>query len=207
MKKFFFILLTILFLSCSTKKQQTTKPFIENNLTEIRSNIVNDFLDFELKTDRYTAYKNYDYIIIKEALKKRKSILAYEFSYNEFYKRERNRNYWILDSIQIQNIKSDLANEEIYIWKGSDFKKIKVNLLNYEELKAIIKLNDYSKIEKKLIIYLSTPLIIDKDNALISFEIGNGSLGFNSITHFTVLMKNKNEKWVKDAYFEDGVFN
>jgi|GEM_PF-3216720 len=207
MKKFFFILLTILFLSCSTKKQQTTKPFIENNLTEIRSNIVNDFLDFELKTDRYTAYKNYDYIIIKEALKKRKSILAYEFSYNEFYKRERNRNYWILDSIQIQNIKSDLANEEIYIWKISDFKKIKVNLLKYEELKEIIKLNDYSKIEKNLIIYLSTPLIIDKDNALISFEIGNGSLGFNSITHFTVLMKNKNGKWVKDAYFEDGVFN
>jgi hypothetical protein len=58
-----------------------------------------------------------------------------------------------------------------------------------------------------LIIYLSRPLIIDEKNAFISFEVGNGQLGFGSITHFTVLMRKVNNKWEQNDYYEDGVFN
>ena len=58
-----------------------------------------------------------------------------------------------------------------------------------------------------LIIFLSSPLLIDKNNALLSFEIGNGDLGFNSITHFTALMKKKNDKWEVQTSYWDGVVN
>jgi len=50
-------------------------------------------------------------------------------------------------------------------------------------------------------------LIIDKNNVLINFEIGDGGFGFYPITHFTVLMRKINNKWVEIGYYEDGVFN
>ena len=108
--------------------------------------------------------------------------------------------------MQINKLKSNLAFEKQDYWVLTDFKKLKVNLLKYEKLRKIINSGEYNKLSQRLIIYISKPLIIDDKNALISFEIGNGKLGFNEITHFTVLMKKEGGKWIDKNHFEDGIF-
>jgi hypothetical protein len=205
--------------SCSIQKNRNLNnlntAFIstEINLTEIETNIVNDFLNVELKKDRYKSSKDFEYAIIEEALKKSKAINSYLYSYQEWLSMNKIdeigdvENRFFLDSLQIKKIKVDLEREEAYNWKVSDFKNIKVSLLKYEELRIIINTGTYTSLPKKLIMYLSKPLIIDENNAFISFEIGNGQLGFASITHFTVLMKKVNNKWVIYEYYYDGVFN
>src|SRR5574343_465932 len=106
---------------------------------------------------------------------------------------------------QIKKIKNQLKNEDVYHWKVSDFKNLKVKILKHEELRKTTNTGEY--LQNNLIIYLSKPLIIDKNNVLISFEIGDGGFGFYPITHFTVLMRKINNKWVENGYYEDGVFN
>lgn len=220
MKKHIFILSLVLLFSCSAKKTNklnsipTAQISIETKLTETEFNINNDFIDVELKKERYLNYKDFEIVIIEEALKKYQSVETYIYSYDEWIsmtkidRREDIENRYFLDSLYVKKIKLELEKEEIYHWKISDFKNIKVSLLKYEDLIKIIRINAYgSTISKRLIIYLSKPLIIDKNNALISFEIGNGQLGFHSINHFTVLMKKVNNKWEQSDYYYDGVFN
>lgn len=199
--------------SCSVQKNNklnnTQKDLIsiESKITETEGNIINDFLEVELEKDRYKNYKDAEIVVIEEVLKKTKPISVYEF--NLKYKESWGKfiNNWILDTLQIKKIKLDIENEELYYWKVSDFKNIKVSLLKYEELRTIINTGAYSNLPPRLIIYLSKPLIIDENNALVSFEIGDGQFGFASINHFTVLMKKVNNKWEQSDQFEDGVFN
>lgn len=178
----------------------------QNNLTETENNIVNDFFDAELKKDRYKNYKGYEIFIIEEAIKKSKPLSAYEF--NLKYKQSWGKSIenWLLDTVQIKKIKFEIEKEEVYHWRASDFKSTKVNFYKYEELRTIINTGAYTKLPKRLIIFLSKPLIINESNALISFDIGNGELGNSAITHFTVLMEKANEKWEENEYFHDGVF-
>jgi hypothetical protein len=197
--------------SCTAQKnssQESTKKISsENNLTELENNIDNDFLNTELKKERYKSYKDFEIVVIEEALRKMKPISDYEF--NLKYKKSWGKyiNNWILDTVQINKLKSELEKEEVYHWKVSDFKNIKVSLLKDDELRTIINTGVYVNLPSRLLIYLSKPLIIDENNAFISFEIGNGQLGFASINHFTVLMKKVNNNWVIFEYFYDGVFN
>lgn len=209
MKKILYFVLIGLLLSCNAKKEiLVTNSISESkNLTEIESNIINDFLDIELKDDRYKSYKDYEIVIIEEAYKKSKPLYAYEYAYKDLYKHGKEiKNYWILDSLQIEKMKENIKFENTFHWKTTDFKNIKVGLYKHEELRRIIKSNEYINLPKRLIIYLSRPLIIDNDKALISFDIGNGQLGFNSITHFTVLMNKEKEKWIKGGYYDDGIY-
>lgn len=210
MKNSVILIILIFFYSCSAKKNDININSISNPtetcLPETEINIINDFLDTELKTDRYKNYKEYNYFVIKEALKRTKSIYAYQYTYNEYYKYQIEKGHWILDSIQINKLKSDLESEKQYLWKTSDFKDIKVNILEFEELRTIINTGAYIDLPKRLIIFLSRPLIVNENYALISFDIGNGDSGNNNITHFTVLMKKDRLKWIAKYYFEDGVF-
>ena len=213
MKSFSYILVCILLFSCSIQKSSnqnavnTASISTDSNLTEIETNIANDFLDIELKKERYANYKDFEIVVIEEALKKMKPISDYEF--NLKYKKSWGKfiDNWILDTVQIKKIKIELEKEEVYHWKVSDFKNIKVSLLKYEELKTIINTGVYINLPRKLIIYLSKPLIIDENNAFISFEIGNGQLGFATINHFTVLMRKVNNEWKENNFYYDGVFN
>jgi hypothetical protein len=107
--------------------------------------------------------------------------------------------------LQIKKKKEEIQFEKQYYWKVSDFKKIKVVLLKHSAFREIIKSGQYINLPNRLIISLSTPLIIDDKNALISFDIGNGNLGYSEINHFTVLMKKVNEKWIQYEFFDDGV--
>ena len=199
-------------MSCSIKKIENSKNVStlksEQNLTEIELNVVNDFIDVELKSDRYKKFKNYQYTIIEEALKKSTALYSYEYSYKNYYVLENdNKKYWILDTLQVKKINEEIKNEEVFHWKMTDFKNTKVNLLKFEELRNIINTSAFITLPHRLIIFLSKPLIIDKNNALINFDIGNGDFGNYAITHFTALMRKVNNKWVENGYYEDGVFN
>lgn len=213
MKKLVILFSSVILFSCQNQKEFTKRNLTaksKSNLNKIENSIINDFLDIELKKERYKRYKDYEIVIIEEALKKIKSIDTYLYSFDEWNsmnkinKSEDVKNMYFLDTIQIKKIKNNLKDEEVYHWKVADFKKIKISLFKYEELIKTTNTGEYLK--KKLIIYLSRPLIIDENNAFISFEIGNGDLGFSSITHFTVLMRKKENKWVESGFYEDGVF-
>ncbi len=212
MKNIFYILLCLLLFSCKTQKESlqnfenTILLSKQNNLTEVEKDIVNDFLNIELKKDRYINYKDYQYVIIEEVLKKTKPLADYEFNFK--YKKSWGKtiNNWILDSLQIQKIKTNLQSENQFYWKESDFKNTKVSLLKNEELRTIINTGAYIKLPHRLIIFLSKPLIIDNNSAFLSFDIGNGDLGNNAIKHFTVLMKKINNTWKQEEFYYDNVF-
>ena len=154
----------------------------------------------------YSAMEDYKIVIIEEALKKSKSLDAYEYTYKDLFKYEKkNGNYWILDSLQMETTKEKINSENVYHWKQSDFRNIKIKLLKFEELRKTTNNGKYLK--NNLIIFLSRPLLIDNNNALLSFDIGNGDMGNYAITHFTALMRKVNNKWVENGYYEDGVFN
>ncbi|NHM04009.1 hypothetical protein [Flavobacterium celericrescens] len=205
MKKIFLIVLIMFIYSCSTNKPKEQTNDNNSNLTKIEKTIVNDFLDKELIKERYKNYKDFEIIVIEEALIKTKPLADYEFNYKYKNSWGSSIKEWIIDSLQIKKIKNQLKNEDVYHWKVSDFKNLKVKILKHEELRKTTNTGEY--LQNNLIIYLSKPLIIDKNNVLISFEIGDGGFGFYPITHFTVLMRKINNKWVENGYYEDGVFN
>jgi hypothetical protein len=208
MKYFLIIFFTIVCTSC--RSQLINK---ENNLTSLESDVVNDFLNVELKEELYKNYKDYEIIIIEDAAGNGiKSLNAYEYAYKDFHSRVKDvtpeinsRLGWIIDSLEIIKFKEKLINSEPYKWKVTDFKNIKVKLRTFEELIKTTNTGKYLK--KNLIIHLSRPLLINQNYALISFDIGNGDLGFNAITHFTALMKKNNDKWVLQTSYWDGVIN
>jgi hypothetical protein len=204
------MLLSLFFiLSCSTRKNEKTNQLIQNippQLSQLETNIVSDFLNAEFATDRYKNYRNLEIVVIEESLKKSQSIKAYELNFN--YKDSWGKfiNEWILDSIQLKKVKSELINEPIYYWKISDFKNYKVSLMNNKTLINIINSGEYINLSKKLILYISRPLIINENNILISFNIGSSRLGYTSINHYTALMSKVNKKWVIRASYDDGVY-
>lgn len=207
MKYFTVFFFTIIFSSC--RSQVDIK---QNNIKQSENSIVNDFLDAELKNESYKKYKDYNIVIIEDAGNGIKSLNAYEYAYKDFHSNVKNvtlednlRLGWILDSLELKKYREKIINIESYEWKVTDFKNIKVKLLKFEELRKTTNTGKYLK--NNLIIFLSSPLLIDKNNALLSFEIGNGDLGFNSITHFTALMKKKNDKWEVQTSYWDGVVN
>lgn len=207
MKNIIVVLLSSLLFSCSTKKTEIqNNGSVSERQPELEYKITNDFLAVELKRERYKPYKHFELVVIEEVVKKARSINAYEYSYTNFYKNEKERDYWILDSMQIKKIQSAVASEKQLYWKKSDFKTINVTLLKYEELRTIINTGAYVNFPKRLLLFLSKPLIIDQNNAFISFDIGNGTSGNNAITHFTVLMEKQGTRWLAKGYFEDGVF-
>lgn len=208
MKKIILIVIIFAFFSCKCVKE--TKYVQVKKLSDKETAIINDFMNAEFKKEQYLKYKGYEIMIIKEAIKKSKNIDTYLYSLTDWKAMNKKRNIndvrevYFLDSLQINRIKSEIENEKLHYWKLSDFKNIKVNLLKNEGLRESINKGKYLK--GRLIVYLSRPLIIDKNNALISFDIGNGDMGFYPITHFTVSMKKVNDKWIQSEFYEDGVF-
>ena len=195
------------FFSCKCVKETKcvqVKKSSEKKLSDEETAIINDFMNAEFKKEQYIKYKEYEIMIIEESIKKSKPLSTYELNYKYKNSWGANIKEWIIDSTKIELLKLDLKNEKLYHWKVSDFKNIKTNLLNYEELSESINKGRYLK--GKLIVYLSRPLIIDKNNAFISFDIGNGDMGFYPITHFTVSMKKADDKWIQSEFYEDGVF-
>lgn len=209
MKKALFIGIGFLILSCSVQtKNQPSEAIIpivkESKITKTENDIITDFFGIELKKDRYKPYKDYPICIIKEDIGRLSSLKIYEYCYNDRdlpIKSSTNKD-WILNEVQIKKIKDTYNNNERHDWEVSDFTTLNVSILESSELIKSIKESTYIKLPKRLIIYLSTPLIIDTNNAFISFDCGSSSSGFKTIERFTALMKkNKNGKWEIDSYY------
>ncbi|MGQ7947585.1 hypothetical protein [Flavobacterium sp. WC2509] len=208
-----FILISQQSIGQSKRSKVSDSVTTGKNLTKTESTVVNVFLDTELKKDRYKYYKECEVFVIEEALKTAKSIDTYLYSLEEWkmmnkvLKRTDSDKMYFLDSLQIKKIKLESEKEQIYHWKVTDFKNMKVNLYKYEELRKSIRTGTSLDLPKRLIIYLAKPLIINKNNALISFniEIGDGGL-YSNLTHFTVLLRKVNNEWKDIRHYEDGVF-
>ena len=206
MKKIFLVTILILLFSCSLHKHKGQKSNNDSNLSETEKAIINDFLDGELKKERYLSYKDFEIVIIEEALKKIKPLSVYEFNLKYKTSWGMSINHWILNSLQVKKLKKVVENEKVYHWKTIDFKNMKVNTLKYEELNKMINSGMLFYDANRLVIYLSRPLVIDDDNAFLSYEIDNCKYLCNNITHFTVLLKKENNKWIEKEYYEDGVY-
>lgn len=213
MKKILLLAVLMLVHSCALHKPTVLTSDNNFNLSNTEKTIVNNFLDGELKKERYKKYNDFEIVIIEEALKKVKPLDTYLYSLDEWNtmnkikKSDDIKNLYFVDTEQLQKLKLELEKENVYHWQESDFKNIKVRLLRYEELRKIINTGSYGPgLTKNLIIFLSRPLIINKDNAFISFDIGNGEFGNYAITHFTALMRNVDGIWLEKGYYEDGVY-
>lgn len=212
MKKVFVISMVFLALSCSVKKNnkdlsETITPIVkENDITKTESDIINDFLKIELKKDRYKPYKNYPICIVKEGISKLSSLIIYEYSYTDRnlpIKNSTNKD-WILNDVQIKNIKDTLINSKTNNWNVSDFTTINVSIIEHSELTKSIKENNYTKFSETLILNLSKPLIINDKNAFITFNSHHGWFGYSTIDKCTVLLKKNTEgKWEIDSYYYD----
>ena len=210
MKKTLFISISCVILSCSINKKFKESPEVlskiikESDLSEVEVTIVNNFLDIELKKDKYKNYKGYPICIVKEAIGKSTPIIIYEYCYNSRdlpIKISTNKD-WILNEKQIKQIKDTLINSRIHHWETLDFKGLNASIIEYEDLKKSIKENNYLKYSKTLILNLSIPLIINKNSAFISFTSNEGSFGYSTIDRFMVLLKkNKEDKWEIDSYY------
>ncbi len=212
MKKVFVISMFFLVLSCSVKKNnkdlsETIAPTVkENDITKTESDIINDFLEIELKKDRYKPYKNYPICIIKEGISRLSSLIIYEYCYTDRnlpIKNSTNKD-WILNEVQIKNIKDTLINSKTHNWNVSDFTTINVSIIEHSELTKSIKENNYTKFSETLILNLSTPLIINDKNSFITFNSHHGWFGYSTIDRCTVLLKKNTEgKWEIDSYYYD----
>ena len=90
MKKLIYIFGILFFFGCASKKE--TKDTLietkikrtndENNLSITEKLIVNDFLDSELKKDKYKNYKNFQPLLIQESISKESSLTIYRYCYD-----------------------------------------------------------------------------------------------------------------------------
>ena len=225
MEKLICFVSCILLFSCSIKKTENLNTESNNKiikeskdtkdyLTTIESNIVNDFLEGELVADYYKRYKGYQHVTVMESLPKKKAIESYLYSLRESREKkdfplnkQDSKKFFLLDLLEIKKINSELENEPIYLWKLSDFKNIKMSLITHKKIIEMSNTGEYLNLPNRLIIYLSKPLIFDSEKAFISFSIGSSFLSFNPICHFSALMIKENNKWVKIATYDDGIYN
>lgn len=217
MKYLLITLITLTILSCKSQKvlseNSAINAILENELSPTENEIINEFLTIELAKDLYSKYKNLEIVVIEEALKKSHSVDAYLYSLgewnsmNKIKKSEDLNKLYFLDSIQLNSINKEIAVETPYLWKESDFKVIKTKMVKHEALRSMINARNKEMLPMKPILYLSRPLLINNSNALVSFEMGNFQGVYSSTSHFTVLLRKINSKWVEQGYYEDGVFN
>ena len=139
MKNILYVLFYALFFSCSTQKKNNlnekyTAPIsIERKLTSTESKIINDFIDVELKKERYKNYRDAEIVIIEEALNKHQSVETYIYSNNE----------WI--SMNKVNRREDIENQ-YFLYQ-------KMTYCGLHQPAATVALHNLHKLLKKIIYY------------------------------------------------------
>ena len=216
MKKLMYMILIFNLSSCISNKQ-TNDVLKKSNLTEIKKvdslskdeyELVNDLLDTQLSSERYLGRgKKLEIILIEEAGKHSWSIKGYEFCLNNKRSFGIGISKWPIDSVQLKNLKNEFEKEEPYFWKMKDIKTYKVTISTDEEFRNIIKKAEYINKPEKIILYISRPYILNDNYGFIFFNSGSSIMGFNTIERFYVLMKKEKGKWIKDGFYEDGVYH
>ena len=220
MKNLILIISIIICTSCISKKRELqekeSKPLVQlkvapDTLTTEENNVVNDFLDVELASETYKNDLNREIIVIKEAGNGIENLEVYEYAYKRFHENGakpttevKERLGWILDTIQIKDLKNKFRDKKQYHWKSSDIKNINVNIMKKEVFTNSIRSGEYITLPERLIIYITKPLLIDSTTAFITFRTGSSRLGFTTINNYTALMNKVNGKWLIRASYWDG---
>jgi len=220
MKKLTLIVSIIILTSCMSKKNTLEEKMptslvqlklAADTLTAEERNIANDFLNLELASERYENYHNLEIIVIEEAGNGIENLDVYEYAYNKFHSdgyqsttKVKERLGWILDTIQIKDLKNKFRAKKQYHWKSSDIKNINVNVMKKEVFTNSIRSGEYITLPERLIIYITKPLLIDNTTAFITFRTGSSRLGFTTINNYTALMNKVNGKWLIRASYWDG---
>lgn len=199
------IILCLLLISCSTKQLKKSDT-IEYELSQQEKKIITDFISEEFAKKRYENYKDYKIYLRKKGFFETAPLIIYGYCYQEKNNRFRtaNNKNWILDSLQLKNIKDTLKIKK-FTWKETDISNFKVSIVNSEDLSnSIKKEGDYFQFSGSLILTFSIPVIIDKNNAFISYNCLKGLAGFSTIDSFAVLLKkSKDGIWIIDSYYYD----
>lgn len=220
MKNLILIISIIICTSCLSKKralqEKESKPLVQlkvapDTLTTEENNVVNDFLDVELASERYKNYNNLEIIIIEDAGNGIENLLAYEYAYRDFHSdgnevtaEDNERLGWILDSLQIKELKNKYSDKKEYHWKSSDIRNFKVNIMKNDTLRNYLKKDRFIDLSEKLVLFIKKPIIIDENNAFISIATRKGFLFGSGINNYTALMKKTNGKWKTGASYWDG---
>jgi hypothetical protein len=220
MKFLICISLIVIYASCTSIKNATKVKEIQllkqlnpidDTLTIEQSNIVNDFLDVELASERYKNDLNREIIVIEEAGNGIENLDVYEYAYKRFHEygakpttEVKERLGWILDTIQIKDLKNKYGDKKQYHWKSSDIKNFKATIMTKEVFTNSIRSGEYITLPERLIIYITKPLLIDSTTAFITFRTGSSRLGFTTINNYTALMNKVNGKWLIRASYWDG---
>lgn len=219
MKYLIYTLLIAIFTSCTSQKNapkiKKTQPLAQlksvvDTLTTEETNIVNDFLDMELASERYKNNINSEIIVIEEAGNGIENLLAYEYAYRDFHSygneataEDNERLGWILDTLQIKELKNKYIDKKEYHWKSSDVKNFKVSIMRNDTLRNYLKKDKFLELSEKLVLFIKKPLMVDKNNAFISIYSRRGFVGHN-FSNYTALMKKTNGKWKLGASYWDG---
>jgi hypothetical protein len=215
MKKYSIIIILLFLISCSTTKKLATTDdkVVVERLSVEEINVVNDFLDTELASDVYKNYKNLEVCLIENAGNGIENITVYEYDFKDWHSyvldatpEDNERLGWILDTIQIKDLKSRYVSIKEYSWKSSDIKNFKVSIMKQEAFENILRSGEYAYLPERLILRISKPLIIDEKQAFITFRSGGSRLGFSTINNYTALMKKVNNKWIIGPTYWDGEF-
>lgn len=220
MKYLIYTLLIAIITSCTSQKKtpkiKETQPLTQlkslvDTLTIEEQNIVNDFLDIELASERYKNYNNLEIIMIEDAGNGIENLLAYEYAYRDFHSdgneataEDNERLGWILDSLQIKELKNKYSDKKEYHWKSSDIRNFKVNIMKNDTLRNYLKKDRFIELSEKLVLFIKKPIIIDENNAFISIVTRKGFLFGSVINNYTALMKKTNGKWKTGASYWDG---
>jgi hypothetical protein len=220
MKNLILIILIVIFTSCISKKsalkEKEPKSLVQlklasDTLTTEEKNIVNDFLDVELASERYKNDLNREIIVIEEASNGIENLEVYEYAYKRFHEygakpttEVKERLGWILDTIQIKGLKNNYGDKKQYHWRSSDIKNFKVNIMTKEVFTNSIRSGEYITLPERLIIYITKPLLVDSTTAFTTFRTGSSRLGFTTINNYTALMNKVNGKWLIRASYWDG---
>lgn len=182
-----------------------------DTLTTDEKNLVNDFLDLELASEKYKNQIKQEIIVIKEAGNGVGNLEVYEFAYKNFHSEgyrptdEVNQRLgWILDTLQIKKLKKTYNAKNQYQWKNSDIKKFKISIMKKEKFRNIITSTEYLNLPEKIVLYITKPILIDNSLGLITLRSGSTLLGFRTINNYTALMNKINGKWQIRASYWDG---
>lgn len=187
MRKIIWLILAATFISCSSSK--------------VEKEVINDFVNKELTTDKSIT------ILVEEALPKIKALEYYENAYNQRNLYEGEIRFapngyppytWEIDSVEIGVLKKEIIKDTAtYHWKKTDFKDQKLNIIPY---KTIRKRGSHQLGEKG--IYLSRPLITtDKKHAFLFYKSFAVEIGFSN--EKAVLLKKVNGVWVELYHYNN----
>ena len=175
---------------------------VRDVITNDDKQIINDFLEVELQKRVYRPY--FDRIfVIKEELGILSPLKYYEISYQwkDYPIKLSSNKDWILDSLQIENLKNQHRDKSFYHWKFSDFTSFDAIVVERALLDGITNKGAKSIFDKGVIIRLSAPLRIDDNHAFISFISIFNEAGFWPIENCAVLLKKRDGKWVEDSVY------